>query len=69
MKRSGSENNLVGKEQNLFPGILTDDKNKVPGSLGLSPHPQHRDISQDQDSIFIPLRFVHNILPPSAYLC
>ena len=45
--------------------LVTDDKNKILGSPGLSPSPTHTgtSVSQGQDSIFIPLQFVDNILP------
>ena len=64
MKRSGSENNLVGKEQNLSQEFWPTIKIKfsVARVCLRLPHTE-ASVSQGQDSIFIPLQFVDNILP------
>lgn len=64
MKRSGSENNLVGKEQNLSQEFWPTIKIKfsVARVCLRLPHTE-TSVSQGQDSIFIPLQFVDNILP------
>ena len=62
MKRSGSENNLVGKGQNLsqeFWPATVKIKFLVARVRLCLPSPTH----QGQGSIFIPLEFVHNLLP------